>query len=421
MYSTLIALPEYLLTEIPDRIFEWRYPKMYKRDMKGKRREWFAAVIEGGIVTSHGEEAGVKTISEPYAVELNQSGRSFSEQAALELRSRYEVKHRKEGYRFPGEFTVTNIKPMLANDWNKRLESTRLYYPVAIQPKLDGIRCLVKQDPDTGRIVYRSRTNKGYHFGYLFDEEISSMLPFFPFQVEFDGEMYIHGVSLQTISSIVSLKTTREELGLLKGAKLEHAIETLDRRDSELRYNIFTIITPKDMPYEDRNDLLHKAYMLGQESLGRSFEKVVLVEDHIINSESELDEINDHYTQELGYEGVMVYKLGVSLPANKIQESYYRPGRSWNLIKYKPFFDEEMTIIAVKSGKGKAAELAGCRVEDSMGITHEVNIADDDAVRKAIFENPKLVLGKEATVKHYGRTDDGKLRHASIIAIRDYE
>ena len=85
------------------------------------------------------------------------------------------------------------------------------------------------------------------------------------------------------------------------------------------------------------------------------------------------------------------------------------------------FFDEEMKIIAVKGGKGKAVDLAGCRVEDEFGITHEVNIADDDEVRRRIFEDPKLVLGKMATVKHYGRTDDRKLRHASIIVIRDYE
>ena len=30
-----------------------------------------------------------------------------------------------------------------------------LYFPVAVQPKLDGIRCLVKQDPQTGKIIYR--------------------------------------------------------------------------------------------------------------------------------------------------------------------------------------------------------------------------------------------------------------------------
>jgi ATP-dependent DNA ligase len=403
------------------KIVEWRYPAMYKLDAKGVRREWFGCVYDGCIITSHGTADGVKTISEPYKVELNASGRSFITQASLELRSRYEVKNRKEGYRFPGEITTFNVKPMLAESWDKRRPSTVLHYPVAIQPKLDGIRCLVKEDPETGIIRYRSRTNKLYDFNYLFDEEISAMLPFFPFQVEFDGEMYIHGMKLQGIASIVALKSTPEDLKQLKGKKKEHAEETLKLREDLLKYNIFTLITAKELPYEDRNDILRKAYEQGEISLGRKFERVVLVEDNIAESMDDIVELSDHYVNFHGYEGVMIYKLGCSLPPSKIKESYYKSSRSYNLIKYKPFYDEEMVIIAVKGGKGKAADLAGCTVRDSDGITHEVNIAEDDDVRRRIFKDPSSVIGKDATVKHYGRTDDGKLRHANIICIRDYE
>jgi ATP-dependent DNA ligase len=419
-FDILMALPLYEITEKAE-FPEWRYPAMYKIDAKGIKREWFGAVVSGGIVTSHGTVDGVKTISEPYKIDINKSGRDFIEQGELELRSRYEVKYRKEGYRMPGAFTSDNIKPMLAEDWNKRRESTKLYFPVAIQPKLDGIRCLVKQDKETCRILYRSRTNKSYDFGYLFDEEISAMLPYFPFPVEFDGELYIHGITLQNISSIVSLKTTEDEVETLKGKKKEHAVEILDKRNKYLKYNIFTIITPTDMPYEDRNDILNKAYALGEKSLGRKFEKVVLVQDEIVESMKELEKKANYYTSKLKYEGIMIYKLAFSLPKEKIGESYYKSSRTWNLIKFKPFFDEEMEIVAVKGGKGKAAELAGTRVKDSFGIFHEVNIAEDDEVRKRIFDNPSLVIGKMATVKHYGRTDDGKLRHATVIVIRDYE
>lgn len=420
----LDSLPLFELHDQPSeksRIVEWRYPVMYKKDAKGVKREWFGAIYEGGVITSHGTVDGVKTISEPYQIELNASGRSFIEQAALELRSRYELKNRKEGYRFPGELTTVNAKPMLAEDWWKRRKSTKLYFPVAIQPKLDGIRCLVKQDLDRDELIYRSRTNKTYDFDYLFGEEIRAMLPYFPFQVEFDGELYIHGMLLQNIASLVSMKTREEELKSLRGAKLEHAKKTLDMRDKFLKYNIFTIITPKEMAYEDRNHILNRAYHQGQLSLGRPFEKVVLVEESIAYSMKDIEDLALEYTQEKGYEGIMIYKLGSSLPADKKSESYYRSARTWNLIKYKPFFDEEMKILSVKGGKGKAADLAGCQVIDSEGITHEVNIAENDEVRRKIFDNPSLVIGKDATVKHYGRTDAGKLRHASIIAIRDYE
>lgn len=420
----LDSLPLYQLYEQPteeSNIVEWRYPPMFNKDSKGVKREWFGAVYAGGVITSHGTVDGVKTLSEPYQIDLNNSGRTFIEQATLELRSRYALKNKKHGYRFKGELTTVNSKPMLAEDWWKRRKSTVLHFPVVVQPKLDGIRCLVKQDYDRDQLIYRSRTNSSFgHLNYLFEEEIRAMLPFFPFQVELDGEFYIHGMLLQQIASIVSFKVSEEDALKLKGKKREHADEVFRLR-SQLKYNIFTIITPDDMVYEDRNHILHQAYHQGQLSLGRPFEKVVLVEENIAQSMKEVEALANEYHHVRKYEGIMIYKLGSSLPAEKKSESYYRHARTWNLIKYKPFFDEEMKILSVKGGKGKAADLAGCQVVDSEGVTHEVNIAENDAVRRKIFENPKLVIGKEATVKHYGRTDAGKLRHATIVAIRDYE
>lgn len=432
-YDKLNNLHEYNISDDPSsKIKNWRFPKLYKLDMRGEEREWFAAFYNGGIVSSHGTVNGEKIISEPYEVTENNSGRSIVEQAALEIRYRYEVKMRKEGYRFHGELRELNAKPMLAEDWLKRRKSTVLYFPVAIQPKLDGIRCLVKEDPATGNILYRSRTNKPYNFGYLFDEEIKVLLSFFPFPVELDGELYIHGELLQKISSIVSLKIMPNELDKAPKHKREEYAETLELREKYLKYNIFTVITPKDLPYEDRQELLFKAYKSTYNYFKNKYpkdynnnvlNKIVMVKDQIVNSYEELDEYLEYYTSKLGYEGIMIYKLGVSLPKDKIKESYYRHGRSWNLIKYKTFFDEEFKIISVKSGKGKAAVLAGLRLEDNKdsNIIHEVNIADNDEVRKHILDNPKLVIGKMATVKHYGRTEDNKLRHASVISIRDYE
>jgi hypothetical protein len=47
--------------------------------------------------------------------------------------------------------------------------------------------------------------------------------------------------------------------------------------------------------------------------------------------------------------------------------------------------------------------------------------AVDHETRKLWFKNPKLIIGKTATFKHYGRTKDNNVRHANMIAIRDYE
>lgn len=417
---TFEDLPLYDLSEIPeDDILEWRYPKMTKVGMKGETRVWEGAILNGGIVTLYGQKGGKMIQSEPYEIETNSSGRNFQEQAALQLQAKYELKFRKEGYRREGDKEMQQIQAMLANSWEKRNKNTILYFPVIVQPKLDGIRCLVNYDRMSCKLKYRSRTNKYWDFGYLFDEEINSMMPFFPVEVQFDGELYVHGEFLQKIASIVSVQKTEEELEGKKDRKSKEDLETLKLRKKILKYNIFTVIAEKKT-YEERREMLLHAYESGQRLLGRKFEKVTIVDDNIVDDQDEIDFLLDDYVHQ-GYEGIMIYKLGKSLPKNKISESYYKPGRSWNLIKVKAFEDEEMEIIEINSGKGKAADLAKTKVIDSQGITHEVVIAKEDEIRKKILQEPDEVIGKMATVKHYGRTKDGKLRHANVVAIRDYE
>jgi ATP-dependent DNA ligase len=420
-FKRLVSLPIFNITDpVTDGHVEWRFPTMFKTDAKGVSREWFGGVLDGGVITCHGTTDGVKTLSEPYRIELNLSGRSFVEQALLELRSRYEVKNRKEGYRFPDEIKTINPKPMLAEDWHKKRPSMRLYFPVAVQPKLDGIRCLVSERRDEGNIVYRSRTNKYYDFGYLFDEEISAILPFFPFQVELDGELYIHGRMLQNISSIVSLKATDLDLKKMSALKAAKTKETLDIRKKELVYNIFTIITPKDLSYEERRHFLVEAFSQGERSLGRPFERISLVPDFEAYSEEDIKKYTNDFLDK-GYEGAMIYKMAKNLPPGKKNESFYRSARTWNLMKFKAFSDEEMIAVSITEGKGLSEGKAICQAKDKNGILHSVNLSFTDDEKRDIFLNPSKIIGKEVTVKHYGRTEDGKLRHANVISIRDYE
>ena len=47
-----------------------------------------------------------------------------------------------------------NIKPMLAIEMEEKL----VKFPAFVQPKLDGIRCLIYQNE--GKIIFQSRQNK---------------------------------------------------------------------------------------------------------------------------------------------------------------------------------------------------------------------------------------------------------------------
>lgn len=391
----------------------WRYPPMFKDDSKGATRIWYAGFDGKSISTVHGQLNGKLQESEPYAVEVNTSGRNLVEQAVLELKQRYEIKHRKEGYRFAGESPPDAGNAMAAYEWDR--EKDKLYYPVGVEPKIDGVRCMVKRNRD-GILEYRSRGNKMYDFSDIFDETINVLLDKFPFDVELDGELYIHGMPLQSIASIANRRKTDHE----------------DR--DRLEYYVFGVRTPMNMVFEERISLLDHAFEdAGAEEVTlekypeetyaavcRDLGKVKQVRMEIAYNESDIDDITNWFVEN-NYEGSMIYKMGSSLPPDKVKESYYKGGRSKNILKNKPFFDEEGIIVDVTEGKGISKGMAMIHIQDSYGIVSIMTPAVDHETRKLWFKNPKLIIGKTATFKHYGRTKDNNVRHANMIAIRDYE
>jgi hypothetical protein len=396
----------------------WQYPKMFKEDSKGATRVWYAGFDgrQAAIMSVHGQLGGKLQESEPYVVDVNTSGRSLVEQAVLELKQRYEIKHRKEGYRFAGESPPDSGNAMASYAWDR--EKDKLYFPVAIQPKLDGIRCMVKMNSESGVVEYRSRGNKMYNFEDIFDSPIRKLLSNFPFNVELDGELYIHGKKLQAIASIVNTR------------KAGHPERKL------LQYYIFGVRTPMDMIFEERMKLLSMAFEhSGAERIPIDSEDydedTVLaccanlkplwqVRTRIAANVDDIDEITDELV-ECDYEGTMIYKMGKSLPPEKVKESYYKGGRSKNILKNKPFFDEEGTVVAVSEGKGIDKGKAMVHILDQYGVESVMTPAFDHATRTEWFKHPDLIIGKTVTFKHFGRTKDNQVRHANMIAIRDYE
>lgn len=396
----------------------WQYPKMFKQDSKGATRVWYAG-FDGrkeAIMSVHGQLGGKLQESEPYVIDVNTSGRSLIEQAVLELKQRYEIKHRKEGYRFAGEAPPDSGNAMAAYSWDR--EKDKLYFPVAIQPKLNGIRCMAKFNAESGVIEYRSRGNKMYDFSDIFDTQIESLLFKFPFDVELDGELYVHGKTLQWIASVVN---TRKK----------------DHKDRKLlEYHIFGVRTPMDMAFEERMKLLSMSFLhSGAKNIPIESEEydpsttlavcsilgpIKQVRTRVAGDIEDIDEITDDLV-DLGYEGTMIYKMGKSLPSDKIKESYYRGGRGKNILKNKPFSDEEGVVVAVSDGKGISKGKAMLHVLDQYGIESVMTPAFDHATRKEWFENPKLIMGKTVTFKYYDRTKDNKVFHGNVIAVRDYE
>jgi ATP-dependent DNA ligase len=96
--------------------------------------------------------------------------------------------------------TTLNLKPMLAQDYKKRLAKDQIVFPVTVQPKLDGNRAFVyRQD---GRAVMMSRGGKPIDMRHIIGEA-DSRLPAGDRNLILDGELYCRGMTFQQLTSLI--------------------------------------------------------------------------------------------------------------------------------------------------------------------------------------------------------------------------
>lgn len=98
-------------------------------------------------------------------------------------------------------------------------------------------------------------------------------------------------------------------------------------------------------------------------------------------------------------------------------EAVYSVGRSWDLLKVKPFQDQEAEVIGYYDGEGKYAGMTGglkCQFKDGTEFECGTGLTDEDRASPP-------AIGATVTIKYMGLTDAGKPRHPVYISIRDYE
>jgi DNA ligase 1 len=111
---------------------------------------------------------------------------------------------------------------------------------------------------------------------------------------------------------------------------------------------------------------------------------------------------------------LMVAKGGEGLMLHRADAEYVT-GRNAALIKLKPLFDAEATVIAHTAGKGKyKGKLGALVVETSDGIRFKLGTGFSDAER----ENPPKI-GSLVTYTYKDKTKTGKPKFASFLRVRD--
>jgi DNA ligase-1 len=346
---------------------------LYSRSVNGKINTWFIEVQGNQFRTTSGFDDGIKTISEWTTCEVK-SYCSAEEQAIKEATAMHRKKIEAGAFESIADIdNETFFEPMLAKDWHK--EKAKIKYPIYSQPKLDGIRCIVRKNG------MWSRNGKQIISAPHIYEAMKHLFIDNP-DLTFDGELYADKLAndFNAICSLVK-KTKPTE-------------EDLKESKDKIEYHIYDLPSHKGKFSERYKALINTV-------LPSCCVKVVT---SIVNKEDEVLVLYGNYVDN-GYEGQM---LRLDLP--------YENKRSKSLLKHKSFVDSEFIIKGVIEGKGKLTGKVGKLVFE--GFDSAVNGSHE--YLEQLF-NDKTLVGKKATVKYFDLTPAGEPRFPKVIAIRDYE
>ena len=281
-------------------------------------------------------------------------------------------------------------KPMLAYpvsdkpiDYNK---------PVFIQPKLDGVRCVIQAEftdvfKDMKVKAY-SRTGKEWK---NIDHILEDLVPFFDKypNVILDGELYNHDLR-DNFEKIISLvrKTKPTDEDRLESAEM-------------VQFHCYDTIM-EHMSYDQRNEFINQALML--------IPSVHIVDTILMPTEVQAKDCHqDNLNQ--GYEGSIIRT-----------NDAYKCGRSWSLRKFKDFHDDEALLYDWVEGKGKRKGTIGKFMAiDEHGVSFGMPVMDKFKYLQENFEEMKTWVGKPATFTYFEKTKAGSYRHPLFKAIRNYE
>ena len=286
----------------------------------------------------------------------------------------------------------THFKPMLAHKFdNNRVNWSQ---PVYIQPKLDGIRCIMTSDG-----CYSRNGKKFMNVQHLYTKAIQDLFKVNPLLI-IDGELYNHDLrdNFEKIVSLVRKQKPKPE----------------DRKEARklIQYHVYDFV----MAYRGKLDLI-ESDMNRYEKRMHQLVCTDMYGKHIryvhargVHSLDKAKEIHNDFLEK-GYEGSILRLDGP-----------YKCGRSYDLMKFKDFSDTEAKIVDWVEGKGKRRGTIGKFIAiDSDGVKFGMPVMDNFEYLQKNFKKMQRYVGKIATFTYFERTKAGSYRHPLFKTIRNYE
>ncbi|MBJ7537756.1 DNA ligase [Marinomonas transparens] len=238
-----------------------------------------------------------------------------------------------------------------------------------ISEKYDGVRAIW-----TGRELLTRKGNP-IHAPRWFIEHLP--------QVSLDGELWSKRKDFQFVLSTVTKDTP------------------VDAEWRKITYMVF------DAPDQEKKETFQQRVANYTRAIHRmNLPHVKPVAQLSVTSNEELKQLLDKYVAE-GAEGLMLHR----------KLARFESGRTDNLLKLKPYMDDEAIVVEVLPGQGKyEGKMGSLLVEMPSGIRFKIGSGFSDEERA----HPPII-GDRVTYRYHGLTKNGIPRFASFIRIRNTE
>lgn len=396
---------------------------LISKDSKGKIRvvnisyDWDKD-LNGYVIRRFTSQYGGKITTQPIILidkgkGIGKARRTVSEQAKLEYDSRVN-KYMDKGYKklpksidlytkeeldalLPEETTDSegNLKPMLAKDFHDVATSVLEKQWWYASRKIDGVRCLMFVKD--GEIHTSSRGGKNYDnstYHITCNPKLKKFMLDNPTLI-LDGELYVHGYSLQTLSGLARLK------------------KETDKCD-ELQYYIYDVVDT-NKTFEERLEILDhiKDELQLDFDPNKTFEdgdlQIQMVPHVKVEGWVQIKKTHDSYVKE-GFEGAVIRRPDKKYGVNK---------RTNDMVKVKEYQDGEFKIIGFSEGLRPEDMVFVCVTED--GKEFEAKPVGPRELKHEYLERIDEIIGKMATVKYFSFSDGGTPTQPVLKCIRDYE
>lgn len=348
---------------------------LYIKDNRGQLRFWSVEPSIDTLEIEYGVWGG-EILYQTKDVRENQSGRDMDEQMELEMDSLIKKKMDK-GYvtdREATELPRTNrlglARPMLASPI-ARVKAAN-FDDALVQLKYDGHRCMIHNN--AGELIAYSRNGKPIN---TISHILNSII--IPEGWTLDGELYVHGKPLQTITSLVKKIQPDNEM---------------------LEFKCYDVIVPEEPNADFRTRFTD--LMSNVEFNRHSAYKVPTWRYSAINNHKKFQD-----AKAMGYEGLIVRLAG----------SPYEDGkRSKALLKIKSVIDDEFEVVDIKPSKDGWAILE-CIMLD--GTTFSVSAPGNIQDKTMTYRSKHLFIGRMVRVEFANFTKSRKPFHPVATNWRD--